>query len=119
MGKNVKTLDFLRWLQLSNRQILSVLPFVLFAMRRPGVRPSSAPPTTQPDSITYLRSINFAFFPLRRRCVAATGNPQARVEFCLEILKNSNKFVVTGILFCVAQNDPEVVLALANDSLFY
>lgn len=37
-GKNRKTLDLFRWLQLSERQLLTFLPRVRFAMRRPGVR---------------------------------------------------------------------------------
>src|SRR2546422_11376113 len=49
MGKNVKTLDILRWLQLLKRQILSVLLVVRFATRRPGVRSTSAPPITSPQ----------------------------------------------------------------------
>src|SRR5712664_3895523 len=44
MGKNGKTLEISWWLQLSKRQILSVLPVVHFAMRRPGVRTPAAPP---------------------------------------------------------------------------
>ncbi len=81
MGKNVKTLDFLRWLQLSKRPLLTFLPGVQFAMRRPGVRSPSGPPKTLTIPI---------LTESREREIAAQGDPHRPRLPCFAVLSETS-----------------------------